>query len=171
MKFSVILLSLALFSSAFAAQREPKSASPHPSLSAEQRQQLIDIRQHAVDTIEDLTAVLKASSFASRADLYRRFFVDQSPSTVPGISSEKQAEKRYAQLLRYEPATREEELKRQYQLRAIRDRIAAFNQEVDTCRGMVTAGAKEIPGADALRKYLADERLAVSKADSLLTNR
>ena len=90
---------------------------------------------------------------------------------VPGIRSEKQAEKRYAELVRSEPATREEELKRQYQLRAIRDRIAAFNQEVSTCRGMVTAGALEIPAADALRKYLADERLAVSKADNLLATR
>ncbi len=139
-------------------------------LSAEKRQQVIEIRQHALDTIEDLTGVLRASSFGSRADLYCRFYVDQSPSMVPGISSEKQAEKRYAELMRYEPATREEELKRQSQLGAIRDRMAAFNQEVSTCHGLVTAGAQAIPGADALRKYLADERLAVSKADGLLAN-
>ena len=140
-------------------------------LSAEQRQQLIDIRQHALDTIEAFSGILNASSFAARAELYCRFYVDQSPSMVPGIRSEKQAEKRYAELMRSEPTTREWELNRQYQLRAIRDRMAAFNQEVSTCRGMVIAGAQTIPGTDALRKYLADERLAVSKADSLLAGR
>lgn len=152
------------------AQQTSRPDVPRKTLSPELRQQATAIRQHALDTIEAINGILNASSFASRADLYCRYYVDQSPSMVPGISSEKQAEKRYAELMRSEPPTREEELKRQYQLRAIRDRMAAFNQEVSICRGMVTAGAQEIPGADALRKYLTDERLAVSKADSLLAN-
>ena len=140
------------------------------SLSAEQRQQVTDIRQHALDTIEAFSGILNASSFAARAELYCRFYVDQSPSMVPGIRSEKQAEQRYAELMRSEPTTREWELNRQYQLREIRDRMAAFNQEVSTCRGLVTAGAQTILGPDELRKQLADERLAVSKADDLLAH-
>jgi hypothetical protein len=154
----------------FAAQQAPKSASPQLTLSAEERQQLIDIRQHALDTIEAFSGILNASSFATRAELYCSFYVDQSPSMVPGIRSEKQAEKRYAELMRSEPPTREEELKRQYQLRAIRERIAAFAQNVSMCRGMVTAGTQTIPGPDELRKQLAEERLAVSRVDGLLTH-
>jgi hypothetical protein len=137
-------------------------------LSAEQRRQVSDVRQHALDTIEAINRILTARSFAARTEVYCRFYVDQSPSTVPGIRTEKQAEKRYAELMRYEPPTREEELKRQYQLRAIRDRMAAFARNVSMCRGMVTAGAQTIPRPDELRKQLADERLAVSKADSVL---
>jgi hypothetical protein len=89
---------------------------------------------------------------------------------VPGVRSEKQAEKRYAELMRSEPPTREGELNRQYQLRAIRDRMEAFAQNVSMCRGVVTAGAQTIPGPDELRKQLAAERLAVSKADELLAH-
>ena len=140
------------------------------SLSAEQRQQVTDIRQHALDTIEAFNGILNASSSASRAELYCRFYVDQSPSMVPGIRSEKQAEQRYAELMRSEPTTREWELNRQYQLRAIRDRMEAFAQNVSMCRGVVTAGAQTIPGPDELRKQLAAERLAVSKADELLAH-
>jgi hypothetical protein len=138
--------------------------------SAEQREQVTDIRQHALDTIEAFNGILNASSFASRAELYCRFYVDQSPSMVPGVRSEKQAEKRYAELMRSEPPTREGELNRQYQLRAIRDRMEAFAQNVNMCRGVVTAGAQTIPGPDELRKQLAAERLAVSKADELLAH-
>jgi hypothetical protein len=168
--YSIPLGTILVYSFSLAWTLAAQSTPTPVHLSAEQRQQVTDIRQHALDTIEAINGILNASSFASRADLYCRYYVDQSPSMVPGISSEKQAEKRYAELMRSEPPTREEELKRQYQLRAIRDRMAAFNQEVSICRGMVTAGAQEIPGADALRKYLTDERLAVSKADSLLAN-
>lgn len=144
-------------------------SSPQP-LSAQKRQLVIDLRQHVLEKIEAIERILSASSFAARTEAYCRFYVDQSPSMVPGISSEKQAEERYAELLRYEPPTREEELRRQYQMRAIHDRMAAFAQEVSTCRGLITTGAQTIPGEDALRKYLADERLAISKADSLLAN-
>jgi hypothetical protein len=168
MKFSVILLSLVLVSGTFAAQQTPNPVLPKP-LSPETRQLVIDTRQRALNEIEAISSILNAASFASKADAYCRFYVDQSPSMVPGITSEKQAEKRYAELMKYEPPTREEELRRQYQLRAIRDRMTAFNQEVSTCRGMVAAGAQAIPDPEALRKLLADDRLAVSKADILLS--
>jgi hypothetical protein len=150
------------------AQQTPNPVLPKP-LSPETRQLVIETRQRALNEIEAISSILNAASFASKADAYCRFYVDQSPSMVPGITSEKQAEKRYAELMKYEPPTREEELRRQYQLRAIRERMTAFNQEVGTCRGMVTAGAQAIPDPEALRKLLADDRLAVSKADILLS--
>lgn len=159
----MVLVYSILFTGAPAPQIAQQAPKP---LSAEQRRQLGDVRQHALETIEAINSILKASSFASRAELYCRFYVDQSPSfTILGVHSEKEAEGLYAKLMRTEPPTREEELRRQYQLRALRDRMAAFAENVSVCRGMVTAGTQTIPEPNQLREKLADTRKQLVEID------
>lgn len=152
------------------AQQTAKPPITNPSLSATELQQLTAQRQHALDMIAAINGILEASSFVKQAEVYCRFYVDQAPSIpLPGISSEKQAEERYGELMNTEPPTREEELTRQYQLRALRDRIAAFDQSVSECQGMVTAGVQRIPGPDELRKDLANIQQAVADIDQKIS--
>ena len=147
-------------------ERKSVTQPPRPKLSTKQIKQLTALRPYEVDKIAAINGILDATSFAARAEVYCRYYVDQSPSVpLPGIRSEKQAEERYAELMNAEPPTREEELRRQYQLRALGDRIAAFAQNVSMCQGMVTSGAQTIPGPDELRKHLIDAQQALAEID------
>jgi len=128
-------------------------------------------RQRGLDIIENITDLLNASSFAKRAEIYCRFYVDQAPSLpILGVHSEKDVEQVYAELKQSEPATREGELRRQYQLRALEERMAAFEQNVDVCEGMVTNGALTIPEPDELRQKLAETQEHMAEFDRDITS-
>jgi len=157
---------LVLFIGALGILRSQANKPQHPKLSATELQQLTAQRQHDLDIIAFTTDLLNTSSFGKRTEIYCRLYVDQAPSfQILGVHSEKDVEQLYAKLMRSEPPTREQEVRRQYQLKALLDRIEAFNENVSTCRGMVRAGAQRIPAPDELREKLADARKHLAGID------
>jgi hypothetical protein len=146
--------------------------SPHtdPSLSAEDLQKLTAQRQYDMALIEAVDSIANASSFAKRAEAYCHFYVEQTFSLIsPGLISEQETEKRYAELLRNEPQTQEEEAKRQTVLRMLSERIAGFAQAREECQDMVTAGAQRIPDIAVLQAKADDARRDLSEINQKIS--
>jgi tetratricopeptide (TPR) repeat protein len=124
-------------------------------------QDLIKERNATKSYIELLASYLNAPSFAERAQIYCR----ELATNFMGNPTE-----RYAQLMRSAPATREEELKRQYELLALREAMAAYNKNVSDCRGMVVNGFQKLPTDEELRAKVDQERQHIAEIDQELAH-
>jgi lipase chaperone LimK len=62
---------------------------------------------------------------------------------MPGKMSGEQIEDRYQELLRSQPTTQEDELKRQQQLSILQEFMAAHRRNLSQCQGMMVVGQFE----------------------------
>jgi hypothetical protein len=115
-----------------------------PSLSADELQRLNQERQYALKIAATAEDILNTPSFAARAEKYCRFTMEQAESLMmPGKMSGEQIEDRYQELLRSQPTTQEDELKRQQQLSILQEFMAAHRRNLSQCQGMMVVGQFE----------------------------
>jgi biotin carboxyl carrier protein len=138
-------------------------------LTGSERERLIAVRKHNVQNMLAIDAMLNAGSFAARVRAYCHFYIERSAAlTLPGISSEREVEERYAQLIGAEPPTREAEIKRQYQLQALRERISGFEQNMSACQGSVTMGAQKLPDTEELHHRATETQQEIAEIDRII---
>ena len=127
-----------------------KAQEPAPQLKPTIQQLKLE-RQHLTRVLKSVEGMLSAPSFAERARIYCRSQIPAFP-LIPSLGTVEELEVSYADLLREEPATREEEMKRQSTLDVWRKRLAMAYENTKTCQGSITTGLQSFPNDDLERK-------------------
>lgn len=128
-------------------------------MSADEIEKLRRDRQNDRDVIAGIERILSTSSYAARTEAYCRFSVEQTRrQEITGMISEDEMEREYAELLRSEPPTREEELQRQQHLQVLHYWITQFEAAVNQCEGIFTNGPGQMLSGDQLRQEAAKAR-------------
>jgi hypothetical protein len=141
------------------AEDPPKEVKPSAPPSPEV-QQLIEKRKEGVAYVQLLTSYLNAPSFSERAELYCRYQTEKFMGGNP--------EEKYAQLMRSKPATREEEMERQYALQAGSQVVAKYEENMNVCRGSATSGLQPLPSIQDTNSKIDEARKTIIKIDQLL---
>jgi hypothetical protein len=155
---------------AIAGFRLPKpTVPPRPTI-----QELNRERQYVTRVLESVETMRNASSFAARVRIYCRSQRLAIPM-LPLLGTVEDLEISYSStvsgLMRAEPSTREEEVRRQYTLSAWRERLSAAYENANTCEGAITTGFEPLPTKEQENEIAALARTRIAEIDQELARR
>lgn len=132
---------------------EPK-AQPKQTRAALSPEQIHE-REHLMRMLTADEAMLNAKSYAERARIYCRY-----QSNVWGAGTLDDVERDYANVMKTEPPTQQEEIQRQYVLRAKRDRLSIEYNNYAACQQATT-----LPTDDQEREMAKEAKRRIIEID------
>lgn len=133
-------------------------------------QQLALERQHLTRVLKSIDAIRKAPSFAARVRIFCRSQAYAFPS-LPSLGTVEDLEVSYAELLRSEPATREQEQARQYALQVWSKRLSDARESMNVCRGGFVNYSQKLPTYEEEREVAAQTKNRIAEIDRQLAQR
>ena len=117
--------------------------------SRQDREYLLRRRKNALHEIQVAERIIGARSYSAKIEAYCREEMGRPSSPMmafsPNYMSGEELEILYQQLLREEPKTREGEQNRQHDLAVVRSFVSHYEENVDTCKGMILNWGQKMP--------------------------